>query len=69
MSRFNITLFLCFLFVTPVLVFVVWRFWIWFIISGDLQLIEEGLGRSEPVVNPAAEPVATAAEVDKPLSK
>lgn len=60
MPRFNVTLFLCFLFVTPVVVFIAWKMWVWHILEKDLVRIEQGLRRQEAGVPVAVGPKVTA---------
>lgn len=57
--KYNVTLFLCFIFVLPLVVYLAWEFWIQCILQEDLNQIEAGLRRQEageaPVVAPPAQ--------------
>lgn len=64
MPPFNRTLFLCLLFVSPVVVYVSWKVWVWYILQKDLERMEEGLRmqeEGEAEAPPAAVPAAPAA--------
>lgn len=52
MINFNLKLFLCFLFVTPAVVFIAWKMWVSFILEEDLRRIEQGMRRQEAGQNP-----------------
>ncbi|KAK5949891.1 hypothetical protein OHC33_009076 [Knufia fluminis] len=56
MARFNVTLFLCVFFIIPVVVFLAWKFWVWYILQGDLERIEEGLRRQQAEIPAAVGP-------------
>jgi len=47
MAKYNVNLFLCILFVIPLVVFISWKVWIWYILQQDLLRIEEGLRRQQ----------------------
>lgn len=58
--KYNLTLFLCILFVLPLVVYLAWKMWVCCILYPDLNAMEAGLSRQEagqaPVV--AAAPQA-----------
>jgi len=67
MAKFNVTLFLCVLFVIPLVVFISWKFWVWYILRHDLDRIEEGMRRQQAGIPAAVGPrVAEAAPPPPP---